>query len=58
MNETDNIVKEYKIGNTTIEIHDSAYKNKTPEDIQKILKQIEEIGWQIVMEARAEGRDV
>jgi len=56
--ETDNIVKSYKIGNTKIEICDSAYKNNTPEDIEKILNRVTEIGWQIVREARAKGKDV
>lgn len=42
-----NIVEEYKIGNTTIKICDAAYKDKTPEDIEKILKRIMEIGIRI-----------
>ncbi|MDI3312550.1 MAG: hypothetical protein QJR05_14150 [Thermoanaerobacterium sp.] len=42
-----NIVEEYKIGNTTIKICDSAYKDKTPEDIERILKRIMEIGIRI-----------
>lgn len=35
-----NIVETYKIGNTTIKICDDTCKNKTPEDIQAILKRI------------------
>ncbi|SHJ89011.1 hypothetical protein SAMN02745883_00730 [Caminicella sporogenes DSM 14501] len=38
------IVAEYKLGNTTIRIHDDAYKDKTKEDIERIIKRIEEIG--------------
>jgi hypothetical protein len=38
------LVKKYKIGNTEIEIHDDAYKDKTKEDIDKILRRIEAIG--------------
>lgn len=35
-----NTIETYKIGNTTIKICDDAYKDKTPEDIQTILKRI------------------
>lgn len=38
------LVEKYMIGNTTIEIHDDAYKNKTKEDVDKIIRRIEEIG--------------
>ena len=38
------LVEKYKIGNTEIEIHDDAYKDKTKEDIDKILKRVEDIG--------------
>lgn len=38
------LVKTYKLGNTTIEIHDDAYKDKTPEDIEKTLNRIADIG--------------
>ncbi|NLC45031.1 MAG: hypothetical protein GX783_12230 [Clostridiales bacterium] len=41
---TGNLVKEYKLGNTRIKIYDSAYINKTKEDIDQILKRIAEIG--------------
>ncbi len=37
------LVKKYKLGNTTIEIHDDAYKDKTQEDIDKILERVGEI---------------
>jgi len=53
-----NLVEEYKIGNTRIRIYDGAYANKTPEDIEKIMKRITAIGWRIVKEARAAGRDI
>lgn len=55
---TGNVVEEYKLGNTTIKIYDTAYINKTPEDIQKILERIASIGWEIVLEARAKGKDI
>lgn len=38
------IVKEYKFGNTIVRIHDDSYKDKTQEDIDKIIKRLEEIG--------------
>ena len=53
-----NIVEEYKIGNTTILISDAAYRDKTPEDIEKILQRVTAIGWKIVESARAAGKDI
>ena len=38
------LVERFMIGNTTIEIYDDAYKDKTKEDIDKTLRRIEEIG--------------
>mgnify|MGYP000052732980 CR=1 FL=1 len=37
------LVEEYKIGNTTIKIYDDAYKDKTQEDIDRILERIAHI---------------
>lgn len=37
------LVEKYKIGNTTIEIYDDSYKDKTKEDIEEIIKRLEEI---------------
>lgn len=37
------LVKKYKIGNTEVEIYDDAYKDKTQEDIDRIIKRIEEM---------------
>ncbi len=37
------LVEEYKIGNTTIKIYDDAYKDKTQEDIDRILERIANI---------------
>jgi len=34
------LVEEYKIGNTVIKIYDDAYKDKTQEDINRILERI------------------
>ena len=34
------VVLEQKIGGTTIRIHDDYCKDKTPEDVQKILRRI------------------
>jgi len=36
----DTIVEKFNLGNTQVEICDDAYKNKTKEDIDKILKRI------------------
>lgn len=52
------IVKEYRIGNTKILISNAAYKNRTPEEIEKILRRITAIGWVIVESARAKGKDM
>ncbi|MFZ5352774.1 MAG: hypothetical protein ACOZCL_08625 [Bacillota bacterium] len=52
------VVEEFMIGNTKIKICDDAYINKTPEDIEKILKRLTAIGWEIVRDARAAGKDV
>ena len=41
---TGNLVEEYKIGNTRIKIYDSAYVDKTKEDIDQIMRRIAEIG--------------
>ena len=53
-----NIVEEYKIGNTIIKISDEAYKNRTPEEIEKTLERLTAIGWKIVRAARAAGQDI
>lgn len=37
------LVQEYKIGNTKIKIHDDAYKDKTKNDIDRILARIAHI---------------
>lgn len=42
------IVKEYNIGDTKIKICNAEYKDKTPEEIDLILKRVEAIGWEIV----------
>lgn len=52
------VVEEYKIGNTTIKICDDAYRDKTPEDIKKILERINVIAWKCVRAARAAGKDI
>lgn len=52
------IVEEYRIGNTTIQISNIAYKSRTPEEIEKILQRITAIGWEIVESARTEGREI
>lgn len=38
-----NLVEEFKLGNTRIKIYDSAYIDKTPEDIERILQNIANI---------------
>jgi hypothetical protein len=52
------VVREYKIENTTIKICDDAYRDKTPADIDRILKRIVAIGWECVQSARKAGRVV
>jgi len=52
------IVDEYKIDNTKILISNTAYKNRTPEEVEKILRRITAIGWDIVESARAEGKNI
>ncbi len=44
-----NIVATYKVGNSTIEIRDSAYINNTPEDEEKILKRLSKIALEIAI---------
>lgn len=53
-----NIVEEYKIGNTTIKICDEAYKDKTSEDMRKILERIMIIGWKCIRSARTLEKDI
>lgn len=43
-----NVVKEYTRGNVKIKICDDAYRNNTPEDVDRILKRIVEIGYRIL----------
>ena len=52
------IVEEYKIGDTTILISKSSYKDRTPEEIEDILKRVTVIGWEISESAIAEGSDL
>lgn len=40
LEEVPNIVAEYKIGNTVIKVADNYCRDKTPEDIQRILDRI------------------
>ena len=54
----ENVVKEYKIGNTTIKICDEAYKNNTSEDIRKILRRVTFIGWKCVRSTRTPRSDI
>lgn len=51
------IVKEYKIGNSTIKIADDAVK-KTPEEINAILARIVKIAWPVIVALREKGKDV
>ncbi len=45
-----NVVKDYKIGNTRIKICDDAYRDKTPEEVQEILRRISQIGFNALQE--------
>lgn len=40
-----NVVKVFKLGNTTIKICDDAYRNNTKEDTERILKRIAQIAY-------------
>ena len=51
------IVKEYKIGNTTIKIADDAVRN-TPEEINAILTRIVKIAWPVIAALKEKGKDV
>ena len=46
------VVKEGKIGNTTYRICDDAYRNRTPEDIDRTLRNIAVIGRRIIINAQ------
>lgn len=39
-----NLVEKYVIGNTKVYIYDGSYRDKTPEEIDAIIKRIENIG--------------
>lgn len=43
MTEEPHIVRDFTIGNTRIKIADNCCRDKTPEDVQKILKEIAQI---------------
>jgi hypothetical protein len=52
------VVKEYKIGDTTIKICDDAYRDKTPEELEKTWERITAVCWKIVLAERAKGKDI
>lgn len=52
------IVREYKIGKTTIKIDDAAYRDKTPAELELVHKRIANVCWRIALEARAKGKDI
>jgi hypothetical protein len=43
VDENVNVVEEYKLGNTTVKIADTAYKDKTQEDINNIIQRLTNI---------------
>jgi hypothetical protein len=43
-----NIVKTYQFGNSTVHIADNAYRDKTPEEIEKVLEDYHAAGWRII----------
>jgi len=49
---TGNVVEEYKIGNTKIRICNDAYINRSPEEIEQILKRINSLCLNFVMSDR------
>lgn len=48
------VVKEYKLGNTIVRIHDDTYKNKTQEDIDETIRRLEKIGERILSQIEKE----
>lgn len=44
------IVAEWMLGNTKITIYDDAYKDRSPEDIQRTLDNIARIAWKVAEE--------
>lgn len=48
------IVAEWMSGNTRITIHDDAYRDRSPEDIQRTLDNIARIAWKVAEEQAAE----
>ena len=53
--EEGNLVEEYMLGNTKIQIYDGAYINRSKEDIQRTIKNIEAIGKRILLRNMQEG---
>lgn len=47
-----NLVEQYKIGNTTIKIYDSAYINKTEKTVVQIIARIEALGRRVLITTR------
>lgn len=47
-----NVVKQYKLGNTTIKICDDAYRDKTPYELELIDKIIAKTAWKCVLDTR------
>lgn len=45
---SDNVVEEYKIGNTTIKICDAAYKDKTKEELEETYRRINAVCMKII----------
>lgn len=51
-----NIVADYYDGATRIKISDAYYRDRTPEDVQRTIRRMTEIAWNIVLHERAMGR--
>lgn len=50
-----NIVKDFTVGNTRIKIADDCCRDKTPEDVRKILKEIARAAQLAITAAQAAG---
>lgn len=50
-----NVVKQYKLGNTTIKICDDAYRDKTLDELELIDKIIAKTAWKCVLDAKSCG---
>lgn len=56
--EPGNVVEEFMLGSTKIQICDDAFRDQTPEQRAVIDRQIATVCWRIWMEMVAKGKDI